>query len=176
LAEHDLHLLRLACSFRPVHKETRIEWARFAVSLRPDSDGNQPIAEDLHPNEVTQEIKRTRQVSLSPTVAFQEVEASLGSADVGVEYDELLPTIFAAGHKTPVASWDYSEAPGRPVYGGKWMHLVVNTPRAMTYVTADFDVTVDVATDGGLVRSILRRPKDVTEHLTVQLWGGGQTG
>ena len=57
LKEVDFYLIQFFCSFRPTHGETWIESARFNASLLPDLVGRQPIALDLVPMRVTQEVK-----------------------------------------------------------------------------------------------------------------------
>jgi hypothetical protein len=172
LFEADFYLVRLACSFRPVRRETRIDWARFAIELLPDGQSRQPIADDLHPNEVDQEIQHSIKVSLSPNLKFQGVEASLGGVGFGLEYPELQPRIIAAGHSSPRASWDYSEVPGVAVRGGKWMHLLVKAPKGMTPAVADIYLVADVAARGAMVRALFpNKPTEMRDHLTVRLWG-----
>src|SRR5258708_9016647 len=59
LSQADFYLVRLSCSFRPLHEESRVEWARFRVALLPHSStGAQPIAYDCYPQQMTQEVKR----------------------------------------------------------------------------------------------------------------------
>ena len=85
LDESDFYIVRFSCSFRPVPNEKKIEWARFIVQLYPGEEG-QPIAFDLHPLMVAQEIKHNVKVTLSPTIKFQELGlgASLGGIDFGL--------------------------------------------------------------------------------------------
>lgn len=169
--EADFYLVRLACSFRPVRRETRIEWARFAVELHADAEGRQPIAEDLHPTEVDQEIHRQTRVTLSPGLKFQSVEASIGGAEFGVEYPALQPMIVAAGQGSAKASWDYTEAPGIAVHGGKWMHLLIKAPKGMAPAMADIYLEADVAAAGRIMRALLRsKPDDMHDHLAAALW------
>ncbi len=68
LEEADFHLVRLGCSFRPHRDDNQVEWARFLVRLLPDHAGRQPLAFDLHPLMVTQEVRRNVRVSLSPSL------------------------------------------------------------------------------------------------------------
>ena len=80
LGDASFYLVRLSCSFRPTKNKTRVEWARLTISLHPDAAGQVGTAFDLHPLRVTQEVKRSVNVSLSPTLKFQEVQASIGGA------------------------------------------------------------------------------------------------
>jgi len=48
LSQADFYVVRLSCSFRPVHKESRVEWARFRANFLPHpSTGVQPLAFDI---------------------------------------------------------------------------------------------------------------------------------
>src|SRR5947209_2112537 len=79
LSQADFYLVRLSCSFRPVHGESRVEWARFRASLLPHaSTGAQSTAFDIYP-QLVNEVKRQVKVTLSPSLKFQVLEASLGS-------------------------------------------------------------------------------------------------
>src|SRR5260370_34859709 len=47
LSQADFYLVRLSCSFRPVHQESRVVWARFPAALLPHpSTGAAPIPFD----------------------------------------------------------------------------------------------------------------------------------
>ena len=171
LAEADFYAVRLACSFRIKPKEAEVDWARFIVRLLPDAEGRQPIAFDLHPLMVTQDIKRSVKVSLSPTLKFQQLEADAGGAEFGWEYAELQAIISAAGGNETEASWDYSIAKGvSTVQGTKWMHMLVKAPRGMPKAEVALDLAADLKVRGGDLPVLLPR-KGETEPLTAKLWG-----
>ena len=171
LEEADFYLVRLACSFRPRRRENRIEWARFVVQLRPDPASYKAIAFDLHPLQVTREAKRNVKVSLSPTLKFQEVEASLGEVAFGLEYPELQPLISAAGAGESQPSWDYESVKGVRVQGSKWMHLLVKAPKEMRTGLASLDLVADVQIyNARLPVQIPKGREEETDHLGVQLW------
>src|SRR5690606_1944150 len=132
LDESDFYLIRFSCSFRPVQNEKKIEWARFIVQLYPGEDG-QPIAFDMHPVMVSQEVKHNVKLTLSPTIKFQELGlgASLAGIDFGLEYLELHPIISAAGIGEGLGSWDYEEARGSKIQGSKYMHMLLKVPKRM---------------------------------------------
>ncbi len=141
LSQDDFYLVRLSCSFRPVHEESRVEWARFRAALLPHSStGAQPIALDLYPQQVMQEVKRQIKVALSPSLKFQELEASFGSVEFGLEYTELIPLVSATIGASFDPSWDYRAGPGQEVQGTKWMHLLVKAPKGMTSGRALLDL------------------------------------
>lgn len=170
LDEADFYLVRLGCSFRPRKDDSQVEWARLLVRLLPDSAGHQPIAFDLHPLMVTQEVKRNVKVSLSPSLNFAEVEASLGGIEFGFEYAELQPTISASGLGEALPSWDYAEAKGVMVQGGKWMHLLVKAPKGTTPVCATLDLAADVRVRESVLSVLAISDKQqAQDHLTVRL-------
>jgi hypothetical protein len=171
LSEVSFYLVRLSCSFRPTHERTRIEWARFAVTLWPDEAGRVATAFDLHPLLVTQEVKRNLKVSLSPSLKFHEVEAGLGELGVGLEYPEIQPTISASGAGESEPCWDFSPTAGERVQGSKWMHLLVKAQPAMAACDASLGLTADV------IRSSIRIPllsspkQALADPLSLRLWG-----
>lgn len=170
LDEADFYVARFACSFRPKRKESQVEWARFIVRLLPDDEARQPIAFDLHPLQVTQEVKRNVKVTLGPSLKFQEIEAKTGEVAFGFEYPELQPLISAAGAGEVEPSWDYEEAKGVMVQGSKWMHLLAKAPKGMGGVRAILDLAADVRVRGTrLPALVIRNREQAQEHLTVRL-------
>ena len=108
LSQADFYLVRLSCSFRPIYEESHVEWARFRAALLPHSStGGQPFAFDLYPQQVVQEVKHQIKITLSPSLKFQELEASVGSAEFGFEYTEQIPLISASIGNSFDPSWDY---------------------------------------------------------------------
>ncbi len=172
LTQADFYLVRLSCSFRPVHEESRVEWARFRAALLPHaSTGAQPIAFDVYPQQVMQEVKRQVKVTLSPMLKFQELEASLGSAEFGFEYAEQVPLISAAVGASFNPSWDYGAGPKREVRGTKWMYLLVKAPKGQTSGRALLDLEADVRVGEARLPAIFwRQQEQAAEQLTVSLW------
>ena len=173
LSQADFYLVRLSCSFRPLHEENRVEWARFRTALLPHSStGAQPIAFDLYPQQVIQEMRRQIKVTLSPSLKFRELEASLGSAEFGFEYTELIPLVSAAIGASFDPSWDYRAGPGQEVQGTKWMHLLVKAPKGMTGGRALLELEAHVLVRGVRLPVIFwRQQEQAAEQLTVSLWG-----
>ena len=170
LGEADFYLVRLACSFRPRKEQSRVAWARFIVRLLPDSAARQPVAFDLHPLMVTQEVRRNVKVTLSPSLKFQEIGAEIGGIEFGFEYPELQPLISAAGAGEERPSWDYEEARGVAVQGSKWMHLLIKAPQGMEMVRAVLDLAADVQVrDSRLPVLAIRDKEQARDRLTVRL-------
>jgi hypothetical protein len=172
LEEADFYLVRLACSFRPKRDEAQVEWARFLVYLLPGDAGHQPIAFDLHPLLVTQEVRRNVKVTLSPALKFKEIEADVGGVEFGFEYQELQPIISASGAGEDKPSWDYVAHKGIFVQGSKWMHLLVKAPKGMPSGQVVLDLAADVQVRSSrLPVLVFRKRKEAEAHLTVRLWG-----
>ncbi|MEU7904961.1 hypothetical protein [Actinoplanes sp. NPDC049118] len=171
LSEADFYLVRLACSFRPEHDNTEIEWARFSVSLQRDEAGLIPSAFDLHPLFVTSEVKRNVTISLAPTLKFLEVEAGIGSVGFGIEYQEIQPIISASGAGESEPAWDFQAAKGTHVHGSKWMHLLVRASPAMTTCHARLELSADVVRSGLRIAAFSRPRQTMADPLTVRLWG-----
>jgi hypothetical protein len=171
LEEADFYLVRTACSFRPTRKTNTLSWARFAVRLLPSSTEQQPLAYDLYPKEVYQEVKHQIKVSLSPTLNFQELQAGVGGVEFGLEYPELQPTISAAGIGEDLVAWDYEEARGIRLQGSKTMHLLVEAPRGMPSSRATLELVADVVVQGLFLPALIRtRKQEAADPMTVQLW------
>lgn len=168
--EAEFYLVRFYCSFRPIRKKSSIEWARFHVHLLPDRQAQQPTAYDLHPREVTHEAQRNTQVTLGPSLKFQEVEASLGNVSFGLKYLELQPSIIASGIGERSPSWDFEEGRGIRIAGGKCMHALVRAPRGTGTVRAILDLTADVMLRGRWLPVVaIRNQQQAQERLTVRL-------
>jgi hypothetical protein len=173
LSQADFYLVRLSCSFRPLHEESRVEWARFRAALLPHpSTGVQPMAFDLYPQQVVQEVKRQVKVTLSPLLKFQELETSLGSVEFGFEYTEQVPLISAAVGAGFDPSWDYGAGPKREVLGTKWMYLLIKAPKGLTSGQALLNLEADVLVRGVRLPVVFwHRQEQAAEQLTVSLWG-----
>ncbi len=175
LVESDYYLVRLACSFRPNRDDVLIDWARFSIRLLSDRRGRQPVAVDLHPLLVTQEVQKNVKIALKPSLKFETIEASLGTLEIGFEYPQLEPLISANGAGESTPSWDYEPARGFRLQGSKWMHLLVQTPKGMSTGRAILSLTADLTSRGVRIPVVaIRDRKEATRRLAVHLWGRGR--
>lgn len=172
LSQADFYLVRLSCSFRPVHEASRVEWARFRAALLPHSStGAQPIAFDVYPEQLVQEVKRQIKVTLSPSLKFRELETSLVSAEFGFDYTELIPLVSGTIGAGFDPSWDYAAGPKREVMGTKWMYLLVMAPKGLTSGRALLDLEADVLVRGVRLPVVFwRQQEQAALQLTVSLW------
>jgi hypothetical protein len=173
LGQADFYLTRFSCSFLPVHEESRVEWARFGVTLLPHpTTGTQPMAFDFYPEKVIQEEKRQIKVTLSPLLKFQALEASLGNAEFGFEYTEQIPVISAALNNSFTPMWDYTAGPKQELRGTRWMYLLIKAPKGMVGGQALLDLEADVLLRGVRLPALLWRQRELAAaQLTVSLWG-----
>jgi hypothetical protein len=150
-------VLRLACTLRP-GDGARVDHARLTVVLRgaDETAAEQPIAFDLHPMELYDESRRDVKVKLSPSLKFAGAEVSVGEVAVELAYDVIVPRITAGGSLESVFDWDMRRTDTYPLQGIRWFHAVLKVPHAARPVTADVEVSVDVATQRGLFRGTLR--------------------
>jgi hypothetical protein len=171
LEEADFYLVRTVCSFLPTRETNSVSWARFAVRLLPGPTGQQPVAYDLYPKAVYQEVKHQVKVSLSPTLNFHELEAGVGGVEFGLEYPELQPTISAAAVGENVVAWDFQEVKGIKLQGIKTMHLLVKSPRGMPSCRATLALVADVVVQGSFLPALIRRRgQEAADPITVRLW------
>ncbi len=168
LDESDFYIVRFSCSFRHSPNGKEIEWARFIVQLYPGEKG-QPVAFDLHPLMVTQEIKHNVKVTLNPNIKFQELEAGLGGIDFGLEYIELHPIISAAGIGEGLASWDYEVDRGLKIQGSKFMHMLLKVPKEMKPVEAFLDLLADVKIRDQVLRINVGKKGETAKSLKINL-------
>ena len=103
---------------------------------------------------------------------FQELEASLGSAEFGFEYTEQVPLISAAVGAGFDPSWDYGAGSRREVLGTKWMYLLIKAPKGLTSGRALLDLEADVLVRGVRLPVVFWRQREqAAKQLTVSLWG-----
>jgi hypothetical protein len=174
LKQADFYLVRFSCSFRPLHEESRVEWARFCVNLLPHpTTGKHPMGFDFYPQQVMQEeAKRQIKVTLSPLLKFQELEASLGSAEFGFENPAHVPIISAALGTSFDPSWDYRSDSTSGVLGTRWMYLLVKAPKGLASGQARLELEADVLVRGTRIAAKVRRqPDQAGAQLIVSLWG-----
>lgn len=173
LNQDDFHLVRFTCTFRPVTDESRVKWARFRVNLCPNSStGPYPLAFDLYPQQVVQEVRRSIKVTFSPLLKFQELEASVGRAEFGFEYTEQVPLISGTLGTSFDPTWSYDAGRKRRVEGTKEMYLLIKAPKGLANAQAQLELDADVLVRGTVIAARLwRKQEQAADPLTVSLWG-----
>jgi hypothetical protein len=154
LDDEDMYIIRMSCSFRPKEEQLAIAWARFTVSLLPNR-GHQVTAYDLFPLHVTQTMEKKVKVSLTPTLNFSSIGASLGEMTHEIEYQEIRPVVYASGAGESNPAWDYLESKGYPIYGSKYMYLVLAVPKKFTPIVATITMVGRIRYYGSFLDALL---------------------
>jgi hypothetical protein len=170
----DFYLVRLWCSFLSFRTDLVFDHAHFQVTLAaPGTDTTTVVAHDLYPSEVMYKVKRNVKFSLSPELKFAELGGGVGGVEYGFEYDELQPSIVAAGQGQATPSWVFAATKGSRLLGGKAVHMVVAAPAGTPSAEAALELIVHVTKPGliPLPMGILDAKGQVpAEPLTVTLW------
>jgi hypothetical protein len=153
LGEADYYFVRLACSFRPQYKEIAIENARFCLFFQP-TQGELPVAYDVHPFLIEKEVKKNAKFSLNPTLKFMQMEASAGEFEFGFEYNELIPIVSATGVMEANPAWEYKEAPGYSIQGSKLMHILMRVPKGLHPILASATIDAKLRAYGSILNAV----------------------
>jgi hypothetical protein len=174
LEPRDFYLVRLWCSFLSFRTDVVFDHAHFKISLSaPGSNTATVVAHDLYPSEVMHKVKRNVKFSLSPELKFSEFGGKLGGVDYGFEYDELQPSIVAAGQGQATPSWMFAGTRARRLLGGKAVHMVIAAREGTPSAEAELDLVVHVTKPGfiSLPMGILDATGEIpAEPIKVKLW------
>lgn len=153
----EAYVVQLACSFW-LARDTHVEWARFSVYLQPRDGSASPLALDLHPLEVYDQVQRDVRIVLDPSLKFGQVaEASLGEVALELKYNELVPVVTATGVQESHFSWDLRKTDEYPLQGTRFFHALIQRPREAQGVRAIFTLEADVVTPRGLLQGAIHR-------------------
>jgi hypothetical protein len=163
----DFYLVRLHCSFRPKRNEIEIEWARFVVQLLGLDGSEAPSAEAMHPEQEVSEVTKSRKFTLSPSLAFEPVDVSVGEIAFGIDYKALEPRVWGARDPADTPSWDYEPTHAQALYGSREMHLLVRAPTGAKGADARLHLVADIKRKRLIGRGTLNRDQP---PLQVTLW------
>ncbi|MPM59318.1 hypothetical protein SDC9_106158 [bioreactor metagenome] len=169
LKDSDFYLVRLCCSFRSSKNENSVDWARFVINLHSDAQRRQPIAYDLYPMMITNEVTKNVKLTLSPTLKFKEIEGNIGSIEFGLEYMEIQPIISAAGVNESMPNWDYKKVLGAGIQGSKFMYMLMEAPKGMKPIKASLYLQANVKIQDHIFPFIVGMDEKGTELLNVDL-------
>ena len=94
--------------------------AQFKIALASwEPDTGAVVAHDLYPSEVMHSVKRNVKFTLSPELKFAEIGGKLGGVDFGFEYEELQPSIVAAGQGEATPSWMFAATKASRLLGAE---------------------------------------------------------
>lgn len=149
----DFYLLELACSFRP-GKDSTVAFARLDVYLQPKTGSSVPIAFDLYPREIYNEITTNWKVGIAPSLNFSafegvKLEGKLGEMLTTISFRKLEPVVVGYGLLQPTCGWDFEAPKNMPLRGVKSGYLIVKKPHGAEAVRAILDIKAEVVTDHG---------------------------
>lgn len=158
LSEFDFWLVEFACSFLPA-PDHQISWARFMAKLGPIGNQPSPIAYDLYPKEIADEIRTKCRIRLGLDLKFLEVaQVQLPDYIREIEFTKLEPTISAAGLLTSTPSWDFRKTKGGDVRGVKALFVIIKNPLvAQDGIKVSFAIQASVDTRFGLLPCSAKR-------------------
>jgi hypothetical protein len=148
LREADFFLVLLSISLQPT-RNSRFDWARLQTYLRPKETRAEVIAFDLFPRDLTTEIKQDFKISISPSLKFKEVEASVGEVVTNVEYVRTEPIITAYNPLRADPNWDLEKHKYFPLRGSKFLYMIVKRPRGAKGVRLSIELTARFTVDQG---------------------------
>jgi hypothetical protein len=169
LRDADFYLLQLACSLRP-ERDSEVTWVRLNVYLRPKTGQEAPIAFDLYPREIYDEVKTDWKVNIAPSLKFAvfegvEVEGKLGEVITTIEFRRLEPVVVGYGLQQSDPGWDFEKHREHPLRGVKSSYLIVKKPHGAEAVRMTLDIAADVVTQHGLLSA--RVTEEDRSHLSL---------
>lgn len=153
LREADFYLLQLTYSLLP-QRDAHVTWSRFDVYLEPLSGLNVPLAFDLYPREIYDEIKGDWKVVIEPSLSFAafegaKVEGKLGQVLTTINYRKLEPVVVAYGLLQPHCGWDYQRSHQNPLLGIQVGYIIVKKPHEAGSVRVIMDVRSEISSPTG---------------------------
>jgi len=149
LRQADFFLVLLSVSLHPV-RNSQFEWARIQAYLRPRENNAEVIAFDLYPRDLTVEIKQDFKISISPSLKFKEVEASVGEVVTNIEYVRTEPIITGYNPLRPDPNWDIEKHKRYPLRGSKFLYMIVKRPHGAKGVRLTIDLAARFTIDQGI--------------------------
>ncbi len=143
-------LVRFACSFRTSGKH-RITWARFTVSMKSQYDESRPIAYDIYPREVLEEVKGDLEVNISPSLKFASAEVKIGEVVATITRSKVVPTVIGTGVQEADVYWDMEEYGKTEVMGSKFFYIIMECPKNTPSVEISMNLIAEVKYDKWLL-------------------------
>ena len=136
-------LVRFSFSLEPPEGHT-IEQVRLTAQLEGVPQQLMPVAYDLFPSDVTEEVQRDVKLTFAPSLKLQEVEASIGSVESTIRISRVEPVISALGLGTASPAWAIRKHPKHPLIGSRLFYAVIAYPSAATRIEIHLDLTATV--------------------------------
>ena len=145
------YLLQLAFTLKP-SGNIKVTSVDFCLTLKPQGE-KRAIVFDAFPREQTVEQKNAITLGVGANFKLSPVvEASLGKADITVDFGYVVPVIRVEGLQEPKLCWRYSEHAKYPLTGSRRMVAIVSLPDGMKTALATLQLTVSAEGRFGPVR------------------------
>lgn len=158
-------LVRMAFSLK-VLGDVSIERTQFTAFIHGDGSKDAPIAYDMFPDELFDEVAQQIDVGISPTFKFGGIEASLANMQYGIRYQHLKPVILTAGMLTHRPLWEFKRSGKQSFIRNKEMYMIVKSYRPQE-IRVTFEVIADIKFGGK--RWPFKTRKEDKKHLTRKL-------
>lgn len=158
LDEYDFYQVRFVCTFKP-DKNCKFVWARFGLKLFSidEEKGNEnkfPVAHDIFPKEVYEEVKVRRNFSIGPNFQYKDFAQVGISSRSEQEFIRYEPEIISYGLLQPDPCWDFKKSRARDfIIGDKELFMILKAPKGMD-VEVKFEFGAEVHTFLGLLPMI----------------------
>lgn len=156
-------LVRFSFSLEPPKSHT-IEEARLSAELRGIPLELEPVAFDLFPLDVSEEVQRDVKLTFAPSLKLEKIEASVGSAETTIHIARVEPVISALGLGTSSPSWVIRRHARHPLVGSRMSYAVIGYPSKATEIELEIGLTATAR--GRFGRLLLRTPKKSQATLT----------
>lgn len=120
-------LVRFSFSLRHPSPKA-IKSADFNVQLLTTGSGENPVAYDLFPRELKETLKDSLKLTVSPSLKFSEVEASVGGAELTLDATNAIPVITAFGVGETAVTWNFQSQASHPLTGSRTVYAVLEVP------------------------------------------------
>ena len=145
------YLVQLAFTLSP-RGNVKVTSADFCLTLGKQGD-KKAVVFDAFPREQTIEQKNAITLGVGADFKLSPlVEASIGKADITVDFGYVVPVVRTEGLQEPKFAWRFTEHAKYPLTGSKRMCAVICLPPEMKTALATFELTVNAEGRFGPIR------------------------
>lgn len=145
------YLVQLAFTLSP-RGNIKLTSADFCLTLGRQGD-QKAVVFDAFPLEQTIEQKNAITLGMGANFKLSPlVEASIGKADITIDFGYVVPVVRAEGLQESKFVWRFTEHAKYPLMGSKRMCVVVSLPPEMKTALATFELTVNAEGRFGPIR------------------------
>lgn len=155
---YDFYHVRFACTFKP-DRGCKFTWARFGMCLsvaddKTEAECETPIAYDMFPKEVFEEIKVTKKLTFGPSLKYGELAELQAGAHKESGFTKYEPEIMSFGLLQAEPCWDFKATTGKSsIVGDKELYMVIRSLQG-TKIDVAFRFGAEIETFLGLLPMI----------------------